>query len=141
MMLHPILESYAASNHYGALLEMHDEIIKPGELKYRVKVKEKHLATPIAAHGGLIASLIDASLGVACLTLVALEDKVVSTIELSIKYLKPVKLGDCITAHAEVISQGKRIMVASTNVSNQNGELVAIATGTFNSYPKQKAGY
>lgn len=135
-----LIERYIKSNKFGELLGMDFEITVPGCISYTMKIEEKHLATPIAAHGGVVASLIDAALGVACLSAVFCEGKVVSTLELSIKYLKPAKLGATIIAKSEVISKGNRILVSEVKVYDGN-QLVATGSGTFNAYPKEKAGY
>ena len=135
-----LIDKYIQSNKFGTLLGMNFEIIRPGSISYSMLIEEKHLATPIAAHGGAIASLIDAALGVACLSSVFNEGKVVSTLELSIKYLKPAKLGATIIAKSEVISKGNRILVSEVKVYDCN-QLIATGSGTFNAYPKEKAGY
>jgi uncharacterized protein (TIGR00369 family) len=135
-----LIEKYASQNHFGYLLGMEFQILSPGEIEYRLKIEEKHLATPIAAHGGVIASLVDASLGIACLSKVALLDKVVSTIEFSLKFHKPAVLGAELVAQARVISAGNRILVSETKIYD-GVTLIASASGTFNAYPKEKAGY
>ncbi len=135
-----LILAYIAQNHFGKMLGMDFQIVNPGEIEYRMKIEEKHLATPIAAHGGAISSLVDASLGVACLSWVAPLDKVVSTIEFSLKFHKPAMLGDELIAKAKVISAGNRILVSETKIY-ANDILIASASGTFNAYPKEKAGY
>ncbi len=135
-----LIERYIQSNKFGELLGMDFEITAPGCIFYTMKIEEKHLATPIAAHGGAVASLIDAALGVACLSAVFNEGKVVSTLELSIKYLKPAKLGASIIAKSDVISKGNRILVSEVKVYDGD-QLIATGSGTFNAYPKEKAGY
>ena len=72
-----LIEKYAKSNHFGALIGMHCEIPEAGKVHYYITIEDKHLATPIAAHGGVIASLMDAALGVACLSAVVNDNKVV----------------------------------------------------------------
>ncbi len=135
-----LIVDYINQNHFGKLLGMDFEVISPGVIQYMMTIEEKHLATPFAAHGGAIASLIDASLGVACLSKVFSEDKVVSTIEFSMKFHKPALLGAKLIAKASVISAGKRILVSESKI--YDGEiLIASSSGTFNAYPKEKAGY
>lgn len=134
-----VLNMYKASNNFGAYLEMDLEVLKDGEVKYTLEIKEKHLATPIAAHGGVVAGLIDGTLGVAALTIAGKNDNVVSTVELHVNYLKPVKLGDRLVSIGKVISAGKRLLYVEASVTNQEGVLVAKASGTFNAYPAHKA--
>ena len=135
-----LIEKYAKSNHFGDLICMHFEIPVVGKVHYYITIEDKHLATPIAAHGGVIASLMDAALGVACLSAVVNDNKVVSTLDLSLRYLKPAVLGAKIVAKSEVISKGNRILVSEVKVYDGD-TLIATGSGTFNAYPKEKAGY
>ncbi len=134
-----VLNMYKASNNFGALLEMDLEVLEEGQAKYILEIKEKHLATPIAAHGGVVAGLIDGTLGVAALTISGKSGNVVSTVELQVNFLKPVVLGDKLTSIGNVISAGKRLLYVEASVTNQKGILVAKASGTFNAYPAEKA--
>ena len=136
-----LIKEYHNTNKYGDLLGISVSIPKLGNLECSMLIEDKHLATPIAAHGGAIASLVDSSLGIVCLSVAMQEGKVVSTIELSVKFLKPVFKGDFIKAYSEVISRGKRIYFAETRLYNQHNDLIASGAGTFNAYPMEKAGY
>ncbi len=134
-----IIAAYKESNKFGNDLGM--KLISAGEGKahYHLEIVEKHLATPVAAHGGVIASLMDGTLGVAALAHAIHQHHVVSTIEFKINFTNPVFAGDVLDAQAEVIHAGKRILVCEGKIFNQHGKLVAKGTGTFNSYPAEKA--
>ena len=116
-------------------------IIAPGIVEYSLRINKTHLATPISVHGGLIAALLDATVGVGALSCVCEDGKVVSTIELSISYLEPIYDNDLLVATSELIKKGKRLIFMEAKIVNQNGLLLAKATSTLNSYPKEKAGY
>lgn len=118
-------------------------IVKAGEVNYKLIISEKHLATPLSAHGGLISSLVDAALGVAGLSAVYEENKVVSTIEYKLNFLNPALLNDELLAKAKVEQKGKRILIISCDVFavNRKNLTIAKALGTFNSYDAVKAGY
>ncbi|MEX1192991.1 MAG: PaaI family thioesterase [Brumimicrobium sp.] len=133
-----ILELYKQSNNFGKLLEMELIVLKQGKVQYTLEIKEKHLATPKAAHGGVVAGLIDGTLGVAALSEVSQRQKIVSTVELKVNFLKPVVLGDQLIAIGEVVSAGNRLIYAEAKVKNQSGTLIASASGTFNVYPADK---
>jgi acyl-CoA thioesterase len=133
-----IMELYHKTNNFGRLLNMAPEIHEAGTAVYTMEIKEKHLATPKAAHGGVIAALIDGSLGVAALSKTVQDNNVVSTVEMKVNFLKPAILGDRLTATAKVISSGKRLLFVECEVLNQRDELVAKANGTFNAYPAEK---
>lgn len=135
---HPIIQQYIIWNRFGELLGMDFEVLGKGHVIYKMIVKKDHLATPFAAHGGSVAALIDAALGVACLTDVCEEMKVVSTVNLTISFLNPAHKDDVLSADARVTKSGKRILFVEGKVTNQKGELVATASATMNAYPVSK---
>lgn len=135
-----LLALYNETNQFGKLNGMELLSYSDGEIEYVMTIKQIHLATPIAAHGGVLAAYMDGVMGVAALTSSAKNLCLVSTVEFKINYLKPVILGDVLTGKGSVISAGKRIIIAKGEIFNQKGELVSIATGTFNAYPYQKSG-
>ena len=141
LLNHPIIQGYIKANNFGVLLEMDFEILGPGKIVYSMPVTEKHLATPIAAHGGSISALMDATMGVCALSQVIEQNKVVSTIEMKISFISPGLLNDVLSASAEIIKSGKRLLFVEGKIVNQKGEIVATATGTFNAYPAEKAGF
>lgn len=97
------------------------------------------MATPTAIHGGMLAAMMDGIIGVAALTTVASEQKIVSTVEFKINYLKPAFLGDLLTGKGKVDHKGNRIIHASGEIYNQKNELIAKAIGTLNAYPIEKS--
>jgi uncharacterized protein (TIGR00369 family) len=137
----PIVQGYIKSNHFGVLLDMDFEIIGPGEVAYSMTISKKHLATPVAAHGGSISALMDGTMGVAALSKVFLDGKVVSTVEMKISFVSPAFLDDVLTGSANILKSGKRILFAEGKIVNQKNQLVAAATATFNAYPAKKAGF
>jgi acyl-CoA thioesterase len=100
-------------------------------------IRPKHLATPKAAHGGLIAGFLDAVVGVGALSAVCEEGMIVSTVEMKVSYFEPILLGDHITGFSKMMKRGKRILFMEGEVFNQHGVLVAKAYATLNAYPAQ----
>jgi uncharacterized protein (TIGR00369 family) len=136
-----LIELYNKNNHFGTLLGMEFELIKPGEIKYFLQVKKELLATPTAMHGGAIAAFMDAIIGVAALSAVAEEQKVVSTVEFKINYLKPAIINDRLIGTGKVIQKGNRIIITEGKIYNSQNEIIAIATGTLNAYPFEKSDF
>ncbi|MEI8117235.1 MAG: PaaI family thioesterase [Flavobacteriia bacterium] len=136
-----IIQAYIDKNRFGKWLGMSFEILEPGIVAYRLDIQEKHLATPMHAHGGCIASLLDATLGVGALSLVADEQKVVSTVDLSIQFLSGVKCADQLIAYSKCLKKGKKLIFMQADVLNQDKQLVAHANGTFVSVAASVAGY
>ncbi len=137
-----LIDLYRQYNNFGRELGMDFTIIRPGEIEYRLTIEEKHLSTPRAAHGGVIAALMDGLLGVAGLSVVYEEGKVLSTVEFKINFLNPALLHDKLIGRAKVDQRGKRILVISGDiiVANRDNIVIAKALGTFNAYPAEKAG-
>ncbi|MDH4471134.1 MAG: PaaI family thioesterase [Fluviicola sp.] len=136
---HPIILQYIEWNAFGRLLGMDFEITESGKVTYHITITENHLATPIASHGGAIAGLLDAALGVACLSKVCEQGKIVSTVTMNIQFMAPALLNDQLTVIAEVTKAGNRILFAEAVVRNASGEKIASATATMNAYPIEKA--
>lgn len=138
---HPLIQQYIAHNHFGKLIDLTLNIQLAGVVEYSVKVAQKHLATPVAAHGGFIAALLDATVGVGALSLVCTKDQIVSTLSLTSTFLTAVSEGDEIRSVSKVVKAGNRIIFMEARIFNQNGVEVATASACLNVYPKEKGGY
>jgi acyl-CoA thioesterase len=138
---HPLILKYIEHNSFGDLIGMEFSIHSAGVVKYTLEIQQKHLATITAAHGGLIAALMDATLGVGALSHTCNFDKVVSTVDMNISFLNPVKLGDKLIAESNLLKAGSRILFMEALIYNQDGLIVSKGSGTFNAYPREKAGY
>ena len=126
---HPLIISYVDQNHYGELLGMNFTVLSSGIVEYSLRINQSHLATPVAVHGGVVSSLLDATVGVGALSTVCEEGKVVSTIELSISYFAPALKDDVLISTSDLIKKGQRLIFMEAKVVNQNGLLIAKATG------------
>lgn len=138
-----LIEQYVSNNHFGKTLGMEFKIIEPGLVHYFITIKQEHLATPLAAHGGVISALMDGLLGVTALSVSANEHHIVSTIEFKINFLSAAFEGDTLQGIGRVENQGKRLIVTSGDIicPERNNIVIAKAMGTFNTYPAEKAGY
>jgi uncharacterized protein (TIGR00369 family) len=133
-----IIDLYQESNQFGKEIELEYDFLPNNTVINRITIAKKHLATPVAAHGGVLATLADSTLGVAALAISHKNGNLVSTIEFKINYLKPALLGDTITGLPRVRQVGKKIIFVDADFFNQKDELVATASGTFNQYPFHK---
>ena len=137
----PIIQGYIEGNNFGRYINMDFEILNPGDIHYKIIIEDCHLATPIASHGGVIASVMDSTLGISALSLVCEEDQIVSTVNMNVNFLAPVRKGDVLNAFSRLLSKGKKLIVTEAEIYNQNDKIVAKGMGTFNIYPSHKAGY
>lgn len=81
-------------------------------------------------HGGVLATLIDASIGSAVRSTLDLSTQTSATVDLNIKYIKPGK-GATLTAKAHVVNRGRTLVVGTSEIFDENNVLVAIGSATF----------
>ena len=121
--------------HMGMELEVH----APGKITYRLEIKEQHLTSPDACHGGVISAMMDAVLGVTALSWAVSKENLCSTVELKVNYLTPAGPGDLLEGTAEIDFIGSKIIVVSGSlVEKKSGRSVAKGMGTFSQYPISK---
>lgn len=140
-MIHPIIKKYIEYNNFGRYLGLHFDVTQPGVVQHYLTITKEHLATPQAAHGGLVSAMMDAVLGVAALSMVCEDNKIVSTVEFKLNYLNPALLGDELSGESFIEQKGNRIIVVSGTIKAVNRDVVvAKGIGTFNAYPASKVG-
>jgi uncharacterized protein (TIGR00369 family) len=136
-----LIKIYQQTNQFGHLIGIDLVKFEADEIRYKLIIEGKHLATPTTAHGGVLSAYMDGILGLAALYVSSERGNLVSTVEFKINYLKPARKGDVLIGIGKVISNGKRIIIAQGEIIDEaTGDKVAIATGTFNAYPYQKSG-
>jgi acyl-CoA thioesterase len=137
-MKNNILTIYNEMNHFGRVNNMTYEVIQPGEIIYRFTPVKEHLATKTAVHGGVLAAYMDAIIGVAALSAVYQEEKLVATIEFKINFIAPALENEELIGKGVVLSKGKSTLVCKGEILNPQGKTIAIAQGTLKSYPFPK---
>jgi len=138
MEIHPIIQGYIDGNEFGRTFGMDFSVLSPGVVEYEMHISEKHLATPAAAHGGVIAAFVDAVLGVGALSKSCEFNNIVSTVEFKISYFNPALKGDTLIGRSKLLKAGKSIIFMEATIVNQNDIVIAKASGTFNQYPVHK---
>lgn len=87
-------------------------------------------------HGGITATLADSTMG--SLISESLPDNLtVVTSEMKVNYIGPGK-GNELISKATLVSLGNQLCVAECRIENDQGRLIAIATGTFFIIKKRK---
>lgn len=121
--------------HLGMDLKIHG----PGEVTYTLEVKEHHLTTPDACHGGVIAAMMDAVLGLTGVTQTALEGNLCSTVEFKINFLSEAKLGEVLEGTGDIDFAGSSLVAVTGEIREvESGRLIAKGMGTFSQYPVSK---
>lgn len=99
-----------------------------GQATVSLAIAQAHTNVAGSAHGGMIATLIDAAGAVAVISLRPV--KVVSA-DLRVNFIGPVHPGDVITARGEVTHMGESTAYTQVSVTNQRGETVALGQVTI----------
>ncbi len=101
--------------------------VELGQVSIQMSVRKEMTNGFGIAHGGITYSLSDS-----CLAFSANTYGIHSvSIETSISHLKPVNVGDVLTAKSKEISLTKRVGVYQIDVFNQNNHLVSTLKGTM----------
>jgi acyl-CoA thioesterase len=100
--------------------------LKAGYTRLSMLIKPEYLNFHGVVFGGVIMSLADQAFGYAVNTLSY--PSVAS--QFNIYFLSSARAGDVLTATGTVVRGGRRISVAEVSVTNQEGKLIARASGS-----------
>jgi len=100
-----------------------------GRAVVEVRAEECHLNPGGTVHGGVVYTLVDVSMAEALKTTIPEGNERPVTIEIKVNYLEPGQAGT-LTSAAQIRKGGKRVTIVEAEVA-QDGEVVALATGTY----------
>ena len=104
---------------------VHDEAAKRFVAHFRLG--RRFTGPPRHAHGGIIAAILDEAMSKPS----KLRNVLAPTMELTVRYLKPVPLGERLTAAGWEVRVRGREHLRAGEIRNQRGELLATARGKF----------
>jgi acyl-CoA thioesterase len=110
----------------ASFLKMKLVELKPGYSKVTMKLLPEHVNFNGMVFGGIVMAIADQSFAYATNSLVMPS---IAT-QFNIYLIAGAKVGDVLTAEGRVIKSGRRIGVTEMTVTNQDGKLIAKATGT-----------
>ena len=123
------VEDPAASRPYYRLLGLRAEAGEPaGRSKLRLDSRPELENSRGEIHGGVVASLLDAALGVAVRSSYQ-GGEGATTVSLTVNYLNPGRVTLIATRH--VLRAGRTLASAKSSVADQSGRIVAHAVGTM----------
>jgi uncharacterized protein (TIGR00369 family) len=115
---------------YYQLLGMELMELGHGECRFRLAADSKLHNLGGVVHGGALASIADAAMGVSLATLTDPHSERPVTVELKINFMAAVVEGE-LTARGRIIQRGRTVAVGEAEVTDAEGRLVAKAMGTF----------
>ena len=113
--------------------------LERGRVESRLEITGAHSQQDDFAHAGVMATMADHTAGYAAFSVVT-ENYRILTLEFKINFLRPAT-GDELVCRAQVVKEGKNILVADSEVfSQRNGEekLVAKALVTLMAVPAKE---
>lgn len=128
-----IAKIFPHPDKFGELLGYNLESIDEGQVTTSLTVQEIHLNPTGVAHGGVIASFVDFSMGAAMFTRLN-PGEFCSTIEFKINFLSPVQAGEKIYCESKLKFKGRSHGVTECHVFREVGKDIAFAVGTYNIY-------
>lgn len=114
-------------NMLGVIFSHYDE----GKCVTELDIEEKHLNIGGSVHGGVINALCDIALSGAVTSAFKDREEVVVTLQMNVNFLRPGFNGDKLTATAEVVKLGSKIVYVEGEIRNQSNKLIAKASGDW----------
>ncbi|WP_106769331.1 PaaI family thioesterase [Paenibacillus faecalis] len=118
----------AAEETFWGYLGCKMESVTEEEVIVTLDAQSHHLNPMKIVHGGVLSSLMDNAMGIAVLLSRPGESTVTSN--LNVHFLTPAKEGR-LTVKANVVHSTKRSVTTESQITDENGELIAISTGSF----------
>jgi uncharacterized protein (TIGR00369 family) len=129
-----ILDWMKTKNPFWALLGMELLEIKKGWAIVRLPVEDKLTNAIGLIHGGAIFSAADSAVGMALVGMTSRNENI-STLEMKINYMKPVK-GREIRAEAKIIHRGSQTAIGDVEVRDEEQNLISKGLATYAIFKK-----
>lgn len=120
------LRAEAKIEPIASFLNMQLLELQPGYAKVMLKVLPEHQNFNGVTFGGITMAVADQAFGYAVNSV--RRSNVAS--QFNIHFIAPAKAGDELIAEGRVVRGGRRVSIAEMTVTNQEGKLIAKATGT-----------
>jgi len=114
---------------FAKLLGIEVDSVEPGHAVLSMKLRDDLMRNNAIAHGGAIATLIDSSMAIAIMALLADDERTV-TVDLTIHYLRPLSEGT-VRSSARVVRAGRKVITVSAELFDHNEKLSATAISTY----------
>jgi acyl-CoA thioesterase len=100
--------------------------IREGYAKTKMTVRKEMINGLGIVHGGIAFSIADSTFAFACNN----RNQLSVALDTSINFLKPLKVGDVITAESREVHNGKSTGLYQIEIFNQHNHMVALFKGT-----------
>ena len=110
--------------------------VENGELVAIFKPREEHQSYPGRLHGGIASAILDETIGRAII--INNENIWGVTVELNIKYKKPIPLDQELRVIARITKDSKRLFEGTGEILLENGDIAVTACGKYMKIPIDK---
>lgn len=121
-------------NDFGLKTRFYE--LENGELVALFTPLDVHQSYPGRMHGGIASAILDETIGRAIMA--NGEDDWGVTIELDVRYLKPIPLNEELMVVGRITKDNRRIFEGTGEIILQNGEIAAEAEGRYLKMPLKK---
>jgi len=121
-----MLKQKAVEEPIASLLKMKLVELSPGYAKIEMKLTPEHVNFNGFIFGGIIMSLADEAFAYGTNSVITPN---VAT-QFNMHFIAGARVGDTLTAECKVVKSGKRVCISEMVVTDQDGKLIAKATGT-----------
>ncbi|MBA7484993.1 Acyl-coenzyme A thioesterase PaaI [subsurface metagenome] len=120
------LRARAEGEPIASFLKMRLLELSPGYAKVAMKVRPEHQNFNSLTFGGMVMAVADQAFAY---TVNSVDLPSVAT-QFNIHFIAAARVGDELIAEGRLVKSGKRVSIAEMTVTNQDGKLIAKATGT-----------
>ena len=120
------LKAKAAAEPIASFLGMRLLELSPGYARVAMKLGPEHQNFNGLVFGGIVMALADQAFAYAVNSI--RQPSIAS--QFNIHFIAAAKVGDELTAEGRVMKNGRRVGIAEMTVTNQEGKIIAKATGT-----------
>ncbi len=107
-----------------------NDISENGDILIEFEVREEFLNPLGTIHGGAISAIMDEIMGMQLFLKTSQEDAYFA-LNISVDFVKNAKFGEKLYAKPEVIRIGRRTAVLRCVLSNESGQIIAVASSNF----------
>lgn len=104
--------------------------VERGHIAMEVSPDERHLNPAGAVHGGFAATCLDGAAALALLSALG-PGAQYSTVDLNVKYVRPLAEGVAYTATGRLVEQTRSLGICSAEIRGADGKLHAMASATL----------
>jgi uncharacterized protein (TIGR00369 family) len=121
----------AAESTFWGFLGCELVSVTDNQVTISLEAQSHHMNIIGIVHGGVLSSLLDNAMGIAVMA-TRPEDKVVTT-NLNVHFVSPLKEGKLIVT-AEIVHQSRKMITTQGRVTDAEGNLSTIGTGSFRGF-------